>query len=169
MRPSRAAAECDDPRILHVLLAAVATASALAQTGAHDTVTHTSHSAGTPTRSLRKAAPDSEAGADPRARPRRNRRQTGTAASTPRATAGSPTTKQPRQHDPTIANSPPRAPAQVRTNPSESAASLRSTTTQLEITAAAVACDPQNPALEPHCDAMEYCRESLAWNFWSLL
>ena len=55
-----AAAECDDPRILRaVLLAAAATANALAQTG---------DSAGTPTR--RKATPDSEGGSQNPAPPK---------------------------------------------------------------------------------------------------
>ena len=94
-----AAAKCEDPWILHtVLAAAAATASALAQTSAQDTVqAHRRGGRPPPTTRMR---------ANPRARPRRNRRPTGTA---PRAT-GSRTmpANQTRQHDPPI-YSPPRA------------------------------------------------------------
>jgi hypothetical protein len=94
-----AAAKCEDPWILHtVLAAAAATASALAQTSAQDTVqAHRRGGRPPPTTRMR---------ADPGARPRRNRRPTGTA---PRAT-GSRTmpANQTRQHDPPI-HSPPRA------------------------------------------------------------
>ena len=92
-----AAAKSEDPGILRaVLFAAAATANALAQTSAHAPVqAHRRGGRPPPTRR-----------ADPRTRPRRNRRLTGTPA--PRATAGSPTTRQSqaRQHDPTT-NSPP--------------------------------------------------------------
>jgi hypothetical protein len=92
-----AAAESNDPRILRaVLLAAAATANALAPTGAQDTAqAHRRGGRPPPTRR-----------ANPRARPRRNRRPTDTPA--PRAT-GSRTlaAKQSRQHDPATANSPP--------------------------------------------------------------
>ena len=100
-----AAAKSEDPGILRaVLFAAAATANALAQTSAHAPVqAHRRGGRPPPTRR-----------ADPRARPRRNRRQTGTP--TPRATAGSPTTEQSHQHDPTTANSPPRA-GQARPQP----------------------------------------------------
>ena len=95
-----AAAKSEDPGILRaVLFAAAATANALAQTSAHAPVqAHRRGGRPPPTRR-----------ADPRARPRRYRRQTGTP--TPRATAGSPTTEQPHQHDPIVktTNSPPRA------------------------------------------------------------
>jgi hypothetical protein len=99
-----AAAKCDDLRILQaVLLAAAATANALAQTGAQVTVqAHRRGGRPPPTRR-----------ANPRARPRRNRRPTGTPA--PRATAGSRTAKQPRQHDPNR-QQPPRA-GQARPQP----------------------------------------------------
>ena len=94
-----AAAKCEDPWILHtVLVAAAATANALAQTSAQDTVTVQAHRRGGRPPPMRRA--------DPGARPRRNRRPTGTA---PRAT-GSRTmpANQTRQHDPPI-YSPPRA------------------------------------------------------------
>jgi len=90
---------CEDPWILHtVLVAAAATASALAQTSAQDTVQ--AHRRGG------RPPPMTRMRANPRARPRRNRRPTGTA---PRAT-GSRTmpANQTRQHDPPI-YSPPRA------------------------------------------------------------
>jgi trk system potassium uptake protein TrkH len=38
-------------------------------------------------------------------------------------------------------------------------------TTQLLQQPLRFTCDPQHPALEPHC---EHCRQSLAWKFWSL-
>jgi hypothetical protein len=94
-----AAAECDDPRILQtVLLAAAATANALAHTGAQGTV-QAHRRGGRPLPMTRRRA-------NPGARPRRNRRPTGTA---PRAT-GSRTmpANQTHQHDPPI-YSPPRA------------------------------------------------------------
>jgi hypothetical protein len=98
-----AAAKCEDPWILHtVLAAAAATASALAQTSAQDTVqahVQAHRRGGRPPPMTRRRA-------NPGARPRRNRRPTGTA---PRAT-GSRTmpANQTRQHDPPI-YSPPRA------------------------------------------------------------
>ena len=98
-----AAAKCEDPWILHtVLVAAAATANALAQTSAQDTVTVTvqAHRRGGRPPPMRRT--------DPGARPRRNRRPTGTA---PRAT-GSRTmpANQTRQHDPPIYSpGPPRA------------------------------------------------------------
>jgi hypothetical protein len=101
-----AAAECDDPRILQaVLQAAAATANALAQTGPRDPVqAHRRGGRPPPTRRT-----------NPRARPRRSRWPTGAPA--PRATAGSRTAGQSRQHDPTTANSrPPRA-GQARHQP----------------------------------------------------
>ena len=94
-----AAAKCRDPWVLHtVLVAAAAAANALAQTSAQDTVTVQAHRRGGRPPPMRRA--------NPGARPRRNRRPTGTA---PRAT-GSRTmpANQTRQHDPPI-NSPPRA------------------------------------------------------------
>ena len=94
-----AAAECDDPRILQtVLVAAAATANALAHTGAQHTVQAHRRGGRPPPMTRRRA--------NPGARPRRNRRPTGTA---PRAT-GSRTmpANQTRQHDPPI-HSPPRA------------------------------------------------------------
>jgi hypothetical protein len=94
-----AAAKCEDPWILHtVLVAAAATASALAQTSAQDTVQAHRRGGRPPPMTRRRA--------NPGARPRRNRRPTGTA---PRAT-GSRTmpANQTRQHDPPI-YSPPRA------------------------------------------------------------
>ena len=94
-----AAAKCEDPWILHtVLVAAAATANALAQTSAQDTVQ--AHRRGGRPPPMRRV--------DPGARPRRNRRPTGTA---PRAT-GSRTmpANQTRQHDPPIYSpGPPRA------------------------------------------------------------
>ena len=98
-----AAAKCEDPWILHtVLVAAAATANALAQTSAQDTVqahVQAHRRGGRPPPMTRRRA-------NPGARPRRNRRPTGTA---PRAT-GSRTmpANQTRQHDPPI-YSPPRA------------------------------------------------------------
>ena len=98
-----AAAKCEDPWILHtVLVAAAATANALAQTSAQDTVqahVQAHRRGGRPPPMTRRRA-------DPGARPRRNRRPTGTA---PRAT-GSRTmpANQTRQHDLPI-HSPPRA------------------------------------------------------------
>ena len=96
-----AAAKCEDPWILHtvtVLVAAAATANALAQTSAQDTVQAHRRGGRPPPMTRRRAKPG--------ARPRRNRRPTGTA---PRAT-GSRTmpANQTRQHDPPI-YSPPRA------------------------------------------------------------
>ena len=94
-----AAAKCEDPWILHtVLVAAAATANALAQTSAQDTVQAHRRGGRPPPMTRRRA--------NPGARPRRNRRPTGTA---PRAT-GSRTmpANQTRQHDPPI-YSPPRA------------------------------------------------------------
>ena len=98
-----AAAKCEDPWILHtVLVAAAATANALAQTSAQVTVqahVQAHRRGGRPPPMTRRRA-------NPGARPRRNRRPTGTA---PRAT-GSRTmpANQTRQHDPPI-HSPPRA------------------------------------------------------------
>ena len=71
-----AAAKCEDPWILHtVLVAAAATANALAQTSAQDTVQAHRRGGRPPPMTRRRA--------NPGARPRRNRRPTGTA---PRAT-----------------------------------------------------------------------------------
>jgi hypothetical protein len=101
-----AAAECDDPRILQtVLVAAAATANALAHTGAQGTVQAHRRGGRPPPMTRRRA--------NPGARSRRNRRPTGTA---PRAT-GSRTmpANQTRQHDPPI-YSPPRA-GQARPQP----------------------------------------------------
>ena len=96
-----AAAKCEDPWILHtVLVAAAATANALAQTSAQDTVQAHRRGGRPPPMTRRRAKPG--------ARPRRNRRPTGTA---PRAT-GSRTmpANQTRQHDPPIYSpGPPRA------------------------------------------------------------
>ena len=103
-----AAAECDDPRILQtVLVAAAATANALAHTGAQGTL-QAHRRGGRPPPMTRRPGR-----ANPGARPRRNRRPTGTA---PRAT-GSRTmpANQTRQHDPPI-YSPPRA-GQARPQP----------------------------------------------------
>ena len=96
-----AAAKCRNPWVLHtVLVAAAATANALAQTSAQDTVTVQAHRRGG------RPPPMTRRRANPGARPRRNRRPTGTA---PRAT-GSRTmpANQTGQHDPPI-YSPPRA------------------------------------------------------------
>ena len=98
-----AAAKCEDPWILHtVLVAAAATANALAQpeTSAPDTVqahVQAHRRGGRPPPMTRRRA-------NPGARPRRNRRPTGTA---PKAT-GSRTmpANQTRQHDPPIYSPP---------------------------------------------------------------
>ena len=99
-----AATAAEDPRILRtVLLAAAATANALAQTIPQDTVLP--HRRGGRPPSTRRANPSG------RARPRRTRRP----APAPTAT-GSSTAEQPRQHS-TIANSPPRAGQARRQHP----------------------------------------------------
>ncbi len=97
--PAAAVAKCDDPWILRtVLVAAAATANALAQTGAQDAVQAHRRGLGGRPRPMRRA--------NPGARPRRNRRPAGTA---PRA-RGSRTlpTNQPRQHDPPMFKRPPQ-------------------------------------------------------------
>ena len=101
------APECDDVRVLRaVLMAAAATANALAQTIPPDTVlAHRRGGRPPPTRR-----------ANPRPRPRRTRRPTGMHTGTPAPTAtGTSTARQSRQLS-AIANSPPRA-GQARPQP----------------------------------------------------
>jgi hypothetical protein len=110
-----AATKCKDSRVLRaVLMAAAATANALAQTIPPDTVlAHRRGGRPPPTRR-----------ANPRPRPRRTRRPTGMHTGTPAPTAtGTSTARQSRQLS-AIANSPPKG------RPGPSAA--RSTTTQLQ-------------------------------------
>jgi hypothetical protein len=146
-----AAAECEDPWILHtVLVAAAATGNALAQTSAQDTVQAHRRGGRPPPMTRRRA--------NPGARPRRNRRPTGTA---PRAT-GSRTmpANQTRQHDPPI-YSPPRA-GRASPQPGAQPPSFSSRSATL----ATGNIPPLSPTV---INATEHCRQSLAWNFWSLL
>ena len=103
-----AATAAEDPRILRtVLLAAAATANALAQTIPQDTVLpHRRGGRPPPTRTPRRA--------NPRARPRRIRGASGTPA--PTATGISTARQSRSRQHPAIANSPPRA-GQARPQP----------------------------------------------------
>jgi hypothetical protein len=91
-------AECDDPRVLRaVLLAAAATANALAQTGAQDTVqAHRRGGRPPPTRR-----------ANLKARPQNPEAHRHTSAKS-RRQSHSQAAKQSRQHDPATANKPPQ-------------------------------------------------------------
>ena len=101
-----AAAATTEPRILRaVLLAATATANALARSIPPDTVT--AHRRG-------GRPPPTRPRANPRPRPRRTRRPTGMHTGTPTA-AGTSTARQSSQH-PAFAKSPPRA-GQARPQP----------------------------------------------------